>query len=166
MPLKIVDADIKVLRNTARKGRARSPEILQLVGVLEALKYGQAKALVPEGKETTATLRVRLSTASKAAGVKVRTAIIDGKVVFALKARRGAGRNKGEAANRKKLIQDAAVKLAKGGRKAVSVEDILAAIKKAGAELNVARPATAVGAVLRRMPSFKRVGKNKFEYRG
>ncbi len=166
MPLKIVDADIKSLRKTALIGRARSPEILQLIGVLEAMKSGQAKALAPEGNESTTMLRVRLSTAAKGAGVKLRTAIINDRVVFALKARQGAGRNKGEAAKRKKLIQDAGVKLAKGGKKAVSAEDILAAIKKAGFELNVARPGTAVGAVLRRMSTFRRVGKNKFEYRG
>ena len=165
MAVRIVDADIRELRKSARRGRSRSPEVLQLIQAVQALKPGQAKALVSEGDVTVKSLRTRLGYAARAAGVKLRVVVAEDRVLFALRRGAGGARAKGISARRQAVL-DAASKLVKSGKKTTTAEEVLAALKKSGATPEVARPLTMIGAVLRRSQSWKRVGKNKFEYRG
>lgn len=166
MPIKIVDAHVRELHAATRRVRARSPEMQEMIQAVEALKAGQAKALVPEKGEKLTRLRARLSYAAKAAGVKLRVVVAGDRVLFALRRGRGAGQSRAGADARRQAVREAALKLAKSGKKAIGVEDVLTAMTKAGTAPAVSRPTTMVGAVLRNMSVFKRVGKNKFEYRG
>ncbi len=153
----IIDADFKDLQRK-RPGRGRSPEMAQLIDVVQGLRLGDAKGLVAERGEKLTTLRSRLVIASKVTGVKLRT-VADGKRV--LFTRRGRGASKAGAIARRDAIQAKALQLAKKGQ-TISAEDVVGALATDGNPLDVARPATAVGAVLRKMDQFKRVGKNRF----
>ena len=156
--MEIVDADIRDLQRK-RPRRSRSPQMAQLIEVVQALRSGDAKALVAERGEKVTTLRSRLGVASRVTGVKLRT-VTDGKRV--LFTRSGRASSKAGAIARRDAIQAKALQLAKKGQ-SVSAEDVVGALAADGNPLDVARPATAVGAVLRRMDEFKRVGQNRFQ---
>ncbi len=165
MPIRIVDADIRHFKRAARSKRARTPEMQQLIKAVEELGSGKAKALIPERGETVARLRSRLAIASRAAGVKLKVAVQDDRVLFARK-RGTAAAGKAGAAGRKQAIQQKALHMAKGGRRTISAADVLASLKADGASFGMARPATMVGAVLRSMKEFERTGRNSFRYKG
>lgn len=158
--LRIVDADPKVLRSAPRRQRSRSPEVLRLIKLLDELPPGQAKALVPEGDETVARLSVRLTTARKVSGVKLRVIKQPDRILFALKVRTGA-LIRAQAAERRQLVTDIALQLARR-RKTITAEGVVKALDAAGTPVTGARPATAVGAILRRMTEFSRIAKNEF----
>jgi hypothetical protein len=164
MPITIVDADYQRLRRAARTGRARSKDVQALIKAIEDLAPGKAKALVPERGETAARLRARLAYAARAAGVRLRVVIAENRVVFTPRAG-AAGRSRGGASDRKRLVQQKAVQLGKGGRRSITAEEILKALHDDGVKFDVARPATMVGAVLRAMKEFERTGRNTFKYR-
>jgi hypothetical protein len=165
LAIKIVDADFARLKKATRAGRVRSELTLQLIKAINELGPGKAKALVAERGETAARLRTRLGYAARAAGVKLRVAVEDNRVLFSL--RRGVGpANKAGAASRKRTVAQKAIQLAKGGRKSLTAEDVLKALDADGVKLGMARPATMVGAVLRNMSEFERTGRNTFKYRG
>lgn len=165
MPITIVDADYQRLRRAARTGRARSKDVQALMKAIEDLAPGKAKALVAERGETPARLRARLAYAARAAGVKLRVVLSNNRVVFTPRAG-AAGRSRGGAADRKRVVQQKAIQLGKGGRRSLTAEEILKALSDDGVTFDVARPATMVGAVLRAMNEFERTGRNAFRYRG
>jgi hypothetical protein len=166
MPIQIIDADYEQLKRAARAGRVRSKEVQQLVKAVQDLAPGKAKALVPERGENVARLRTRLSYAARAAGVKLRVAVDEDRVLFALRSGSKSGAGRVGATERRRLVQQKAFQLGKGGRRAVTAEDVLKALAADGVTFEVARPATMVGAVLRSMPEFERTGRNTFKYKG
>jgi hypothetical protein len=165
MPINIVDAEYSRLTKVARAGRSRSKETLQLIKAIEELAPGKAKALVAERGEDTAKLKARLLYAARAADAKLKVAVDDGRVIFALK-KSAVGKSRAGASERKRQVQQKALQMGKGSRKPISAEDVLAALGADGVKFNVARPATMAGAVLRSMPEFERTGRNMFKYKG
>lgn len=167
MALNIVDADIGVLRRLTRPGRARSAETLKLINAIESLKPGQAKALVLEPGDTIQALRSKLGYAARAAGVKLRTASDGSQLIFALqKKSSSAVQNREGASERKELVRSGALGLANSGQNEISAEDVLETLPEDDQIFQMSRPATVVGAVLRSMPEFVRVAKNRFQFKG
>lgn len=167
MALNIVDADIGALRKLTRPGRARSAETLKLINAIESLKPGQAKALVLEAGDTIPALRSKLGYAARAAGVKLRTASDGSRLIFALQKKSStAVQNREGAEERKELVRSGALGLANSGQNEISAEDVLEALPKDDQIFQMSRPATVVGAVLRSMPEFVRVAKNRFQFKG
>ena len=64
---------------------------------------------------------------------------------------------------RRDAIRSKALQLGKSGKATITADQVVKALADAGNPLDVARPATAVGAVLRRMSEFKRSGKSRFK---
>jgi hypothetical protein len=165
--MKVVEARISEMKRK-RFGRKRSPEMQQLIDVIAALKPGQAKALVPEGKETVKNLHQRILNAARIAGKKVRIVAEAQRVLFALRSagRSGSTPSRSRAAARKSKVQAKVLELGKRGKSDISAQDVIDALTADGQDLGVARPGTMVGAVLRSMPEFQRIGPNKFRYIG
>lgn len=163
--MRIVDANIADLKTAPRGRRQRSPETQKLIEAIVNLKSGQAKAVVPEGNETVKGLRTRVGYAARAADRKLRIVADENRVMFSL---RGGGRagssSRAGAAERKAVVQRKALELGRGRRTAISAQDVIDALAADGVELDVARPGTMVGAVLRSMPEFERTGHNEFQY--
>ena len=167
LALNIVDADISALRKLTRPGRARSAETLKLISAIESLKPGQAKALVVEAGDTIPALRSKLGYAARAAGVKLRTASDGTRLIFALQKKVSSTvQNREGAAERKELVRSGALGLANSGKDEISAEDVLETLPQDDQIFKMARPATVVGAVLRSMPEFVRVAKNRFQFKG
>ena len=167
MALNIVDADIGALRKLLRPGRARSPETLQLINAIESLKPGQAKALVLERGDTLPAMRSKLGYAARAAGVKLQTASDGSRLIFALQKKgSSAVQDREGASERKELVRSGALGLAHSGQSEISAEDVLEALPKDDRIFRMSRPATVVGAVLRSMPEFVRVARNRFRFKG
>ena len=166
LALNIVDADISALRKLTGPGRARSAETLKLISAIESLKPGQAKALVLEAGDTIPALRSKLGYAARAAGVKLRTASDGTRLIFALQKKTSStAQNREGADERKELVRSGALGLANSGKREISAEDVLGVLPKGDQIFNMARPATVVGAVLRSMPEFVRVAKNRFQFK-
>ena len=166
MPLTIIDTDIRALRNTSRRGRARSPETKRLIEAVEGLAPGKAKAILLDPGETIPKIHSRLAYAARIAGRKLRVATDGKRVVFALRADGQPRRGRAEAPRRRAAILAKALELARAGRTELTAEDVLAALDAAGEAFDVSRPATMVGAVLRGSPEFERIGRNVFSFRG
>ena len=167
MALNIVDADIETLRKLLRSGRARSPETLKLINAIESLKPGQAKALVLEPGDSIPALRSKLGNAARAAGVKLQTASDGSRLIFALQKKSSAAAEDREGAEeRRELVRSAALGLANSGQNEISAEDVLETLPKEDQIFRMSRPAAVVGAVLRSMPEFVRVAKNRFQFKG
>ena len=164
MALNIVDADINALRKLTRPGRARSEETLKLISAIESLKPDKAKALVVEPGDTIPALRSKLGYAARAAGVKLRTASDGAKLIFALQKKSSTTvQNREGASERKELVRSGALELVNSGKQEISAEDVLEVLPQDDQIFSMARPATVVGAVLRSMPEFARVAKNRFQ---
>jgi hypothetical protein len=164
--MKIVDANISDLKTAPRGRRQRSPETQKLIEAISGLKAGQAKAVVPEGSETIKSLRTRVGYAARAADRKLRIVADDSRVMFSLRggSRTGATSRAG-AAERKAAVQKKALEMGRRRKSALSAQDVIDALRTEGVELDVARPGTMVGAVLRSMPEFERTGHNEFTYK-
>lgn len=166
--MKIVEASLSDMKRTPRGRRQRSPETQTLIDTISELKPGQVRAVVPEGNETIKRLRPRISYAARVAGRKVRIAADDEKVMFTLRsgARTGGSSSRAGAAARKNRVQEKALELGKRRKTNITAQDIIESLQSEGVNLDVARPGTMVGAVLRSMPEFERIGSNEFKYTG
>ena len=164
--MKIVDANIADLKTAPRGRRQRSPETQKLIEAISSLKAGQAKAVVPEGNETVKGLRTRVGYAARAADRKLRIVADENRVMFTLRggSRSGATSRAG-AAERKAVVQKKALEIGRRRKTALSAQDVIDALNAEGVVLDVARPGTMVGAVLRSMPEFERTGQNEFTYK-
>ena len=85
--------------------------------------------------------------------------------MFALQKRGPSGRDPSAAAERREAVQGKALELAGSGQGEITADDVVEALGQDGLNLNVSRPATMVGAALRAMKEFERVGRNIFRYR-
>ncbi len=165
MSLKILDVDINALRSAAYASRARSPEMVELIGAIQSLRPGDAKALVLEEGETISGLRSKLGYAARVTGVKLRTTTDESRLMFTLKVRSSSvAQDRESAAERRDAVLSTAAKLTQSGQHVVSAEEVLQALAADGMVFETARPATMVGAFLRSAPQFTRVGKNEFKY--
>jgi hypothetical protein len=167
MAIKIVDADLNYILKARRAGRARSPETQMMLDSISELRPGQAKAIVLENRETIPAVRSRLAYAARVAGVKLRVATNRDRIMFAL--RRGgpaSGADREGAAARRESVQQAALGMGGSRKTPLSAENVLAVLSKNGIVFEMSRPGTMVGAILRSMPEFERVGRNQFRYIG
>lgn len=90
--MRIVNAELRDLKSASRRGRARSPETVQLIEAIESLERGKAKAIVVEPGQTATKVRARLMYAAKATGTKLQVAVKDDRVMFARQPVRGRPR--------------------------------------------------------------------------
>ena len=165
--MKIVEASLSDMKSIPRGRRQRSPETQKLIDTIAGLKPGQVRALVPEGNETVKRLRPRISYAARVAGRKVRIAADEERVMFTLRSgSRSGSTSRAGASSRKAKVQAKALELGKRRKSGIAAQDVIDALNKEGASLGVARPGTMVGAVLRSMPEFERIGSNQFKYKG
>ena len=94
--MKIVDIDIRQLDSVTRRGRARSPEMTQLIDTIGTLKANEAKAVIISEPETPKTVRSRLLYAARIAGKRLQIAEQDDRIVFAVTGRARRRRRKVE----------------------------------------------------------------------
>ena len=166
MAIQFVSVDINEFRAARRTERVRSPEVRELVQAIGQLKPGQAKAVVIERGESAKTLRSRISYAARAAGVRIRIVVDNDRLMFSL---RSAGRvadasGRQDASARKEAVRSKALAIGRR-RKEISADDVAASLDPVTLS-GVRRPGTMVGAVLRSMDEFERVGHNRFRYKG
>lgn len=166
MPIPFIKTDIEEFRAARRTERVRSPEVRELLKTISELKPGQAKAVVPESGESRKTLRSRISYAARTAGTKVRIVDDGDKLMFGLKSgsRAVTGGSRQGAQARKQAVREQALSIGRR-RNEIAAEDVVEALDPSTLE-GVRRPGTMVGAVLRSMDEFQRVGHNRFRYTG
>lgn len=163
--MKIIDADLNNILNTRRAGRARSPEMKAILDSISQLRPGKAMAIVLEDRESVPAMRSRLTYAARVAGVKLRIATSNDRIMFALRRSGPAGGvNREGAVARRETVQRAALRIGRSRKTPFTAENVLAVLSKNGVAFEMSRPGTMVGAVLRSMPEFERVGKNQFMY--
>jgi hypothetical protein len=68
--------------------------------------------------------------------------------------------------DRTALVKQTALELAKAGNLEISTNDVLDALHRKGITLDVKRPTSMIGTVLKAMPEFKRLEMNRFQYVG
>ena len=88
--MNISDIPVGQFRRSLRKrgSRRRSPKTVQLVEAIQSLGSGRAKAVIPDPGEDLAKVRRRLMYAARIAGVRLRTALLENRVVFTRQPRR------------------------------------------------------------------------------
>lgn len=163
--MKIVDADIKQLASSRRSGRTRSAMTNKLIESVEDLQPGAAKAVELEAGETVQKIRARLTYSARVAGRKLSIAVDGNRVLFALKNRQKSVLESSDAMHRRNAVRAKALELISSHNE-IKAGDILSAL---GADtvssLDVSRPSTMIGAVLRSMPELERIGRNVFRLR-
>ena len=82
--MKIVDVDIHELNRASRRGRVRSAETQQLLTVIDALKPGEAKAIMLSAGESGQKVRSRLTYAARIARRRLQIGLEQDRVLFAL----------------------------------------------------------------------------------
>ena len=82
--MKIIDVDISELERARRRGRARSPETLQLIEAIESLKPRDARGIAISDERPEKNLRARLAYAAKISGKRLGIASDGDKVMFTL----------------------------------------------------------------------------------
>ena len=161
MPITIVDADMKSLRKAAARTRQRSPDTLQLIAAIESFEPGRAKQVQLETGETAQKVRAKLNYAATIADRRVSVVTGEDGVLFALRGGGPTESSREGAANRREAVRRQALELAEGDAD-VKAEQVVAGLADEGVTLDVSRPATAVGAVLRATGEFVRTGRNAF----
>jgi len=86
--VKIIDIDQKEMIAASKRGRARSAETQQLINVIKNLGRKSAKAVIIESGVTAAKIRLRLTYAAKLAGKRLKIAVRDDRVMFAIAPRK------------------------------------------------------------------------------
>ena len=86
--MNIIDIEMKDMNAVSKRGRARSAETQQLINVINNLDRRSAKAVIIEGGVTAAKVRSRLTYAAKLAGKRLKIAIRDDRVMFAIAPRK------------------------------------------------------------------------------
>ena len=86
--MNIIDIDIKEMNAESKRGRARSAETQQLINVIGKLDRKSAKAVIIGGGVTAAKIRSRLTYAAKLAGKRLKIAVRDDRVMFAIAPRK------------------------------------------------------------------------------
>ncbi len=168
MKFQLIDADIVSLR-IAQKKRRMDDITRELMKVISNLGPDQAKAIIPEGDESVKKLAAKLRAASKAVDIKVKVAVRQDRVTFALaESFSGSQRNRARIGKvaRTKRIHEIARNLGDENGTVTSVE-ILKAIEDEGFSFDdMSRPNTMVSTILRNMPEFERMERKVFKYKG
>ena len=166
MSLRIVDADIVAMR-IAKHSKKMSDQLRTVLEVVTHLKHGQTKRIVLEEGETARSARMVLRKASKLSGVDLRIGTsIKGEIVFAITHQEAKNRKRIGTAARKKIIREAARKLARD-TESIAIDDVLRALSDAGVLFDdVKRPGTMVGAVVCNMDEFERIGRGVYRRKG
>jgi hypothetical protein len=94
--MKIVDIDIRELDSVTRRGRARSPEMSELIATIGSLRSTEAKAAIISGADTAKVLRSRLLYAARIAGKRLQIVERDDRVLFKVVGRARRRRRKVE----------------------------------------------------------------------
>lgn len=85
--MRIIDINIRELDSAKRRGRSRSPEMIELISTIEAMGPHEAKAVVLADAKSTRQVRSRLLYAARVAGKRLQIGETDGRLVFALNPR-------------------------------------------------------------------------------
>ena len=178
MSFEIVEVDLDEMRRASLMNRAKNDSVRAMYQALFNLKRGAAKAIIAEPGEDLGKIRTALQHCANRTGLDVRIVLdrMAGRVLFTL----GEGQSEtsnssvkstrtaedvAEAASRRDSIRDAALDL--GSTKSlVSAQEVVDHLTQRGLVGNLARPATAVSAVMRNMAEFERIGQSQFRYVG
>lgn len=90
----------------------------------------------------------------------------DAKLIRELLARYGGAVDGLDSKERSMKVREAALALAKGGKKELTAQEVIDHIADEGITFDVKRPASMAGTVLSQMPQFKRIEMNRFQYVG
>ncbi len=180
MAIEIVEVDIQEMRRAALIGRAKSPAMKELYRSIFSLKPGEARAAVADDGEDLIQLRNMINLCATRTGIDLQIVIdrVAGRVLYTPKPTDQSGHtiidstssrrtpeDKAAQEGRRDIIRAAALHLGRQNPEisAREVVDYLAVTKDA---LNIARPTTAVAAVMRNMDEFKRIDRSRFAYVG
>lgn len=86
--MKIVDIELSEMDAASRKGRVRSDETQKLVNVISDLDRKTAKAVIIDKGVTATKIRSRLTYAAKLAGRRLKIAVREDRVMFAISPRK------------------------------------------------------------------------------
>lgn len=178
MSIEIVEVDPNEMKRASLMNRAKNDNVRAMYQALFELKPGQAKAIVAEPGDDLGRIRTALQHCAARSGHGLRIVLdrMAGRVLFTLaeadsRPSRSVStssrthQDAAEAARRRQLIRDAALDLI-GKNPVLNAQDVVDVLMARGAVGGMARPGTAVSAVMRNMPEFERIGKSQFRFVG
>ena len=182
MPIEVVEVDPAEMRRTSLLNRAKSPVVRAIYEEMFALQPGQAKAAVAEAGEDLSQIRNMIALCASRAQMDLQIVIdrVGGRVLFTPNPNQSGGvtptappriplsRTPEEQAamhDRRERIREAALAIG-AERPQISAQEVVDYLRDNGDPLEVARPTTAVSAVMRNMVQFERVGQSRFSFKG
>ena len=184
MPIEIVEVDLNEMRRTALITRAKSPVVRRVYQAMFALKPGQALAAIAEPGEELSQIRNMIAQCATRANFDLQIVVdrVGGRVLFTPKPGQSSGASPSSGSSstpsttrtpeeqaaqidRRERIREAALALGRE-RPMISAQEVVDYLRDSGNELDLPRPTTAVGAVIRNMPEFEHVDRSRFSYTG
>ena len=92
--MKIIDIELSEMNSASRRGRVRSDETQKLVKLISDLDRKTAKAAIIDEGVTATKIRSRLTYAAKLAGKRLKIAVREDRVMFAISPRRRKRRSR------------------------------------------------------------------------
>ena len=86
--MKIIDIKLSEMNAASKRGRARSAETQKLIDVISDLDRKTAKAVIIDKGVTATKIRSRLTYAAKLAGRRLKIAVREDRVMFAISPRK------------------------------------------------------------------------------
>ena len=180
MPIEIVEVDLAEMQRTALINRAKSPQVRAIYEAMFSLQPGEAKAVIAEPGEELSQIRNLVTQCASRANLDLQVVVdrVAGRVLFTQKPSQSgqekslvpakSARSPEEQAaliQRRERIREAALTLGKE-RPQISAQEVVDYLRDSGDAIDMARPTTAVSAVMRNMPEFEHIDRSRFTYRG
>ena len=184
MPIELVEVDLAEMQRTALLNRAKSPAVRALYEAMFSMESGQAKAAVAEAGEDLSQIRNLVAQCATRAQIDMQIVIdrVGGRVLFTPNPQQSAAGGTSSApvprvsvsrtpeeqaamVDRRDTIRQAALALG-AERPQISAQEVVDYMRDSGEVLDLARPTTAVSAVMRNMTQFERVGQSRFSFIG
>ena len=180
MPIEIVEVDLAEMQRTALINRAKSPQVRAVYEAMFSLQPGEAKAVIAEAGEELSQIRNLVTQCATRANLDLQIVVdrVAGRVLFTQKPTQ-AGQKQTPApakstpspeeqaalVQRRERIREVALALGRE-RPQISAQEVVDFLRDSGDAIKMARPTTAVSAVMRNMPEFERIDRSRFTYRG
>lgn len=180
MPIEIVEVDLAEMQRTALINRAKSPQVRALYEAMFSLQPGEAKAAIADPGEELSQIRNLVAQCASRANLNLQIIVdrVAGRVLFTQKPGQSNRKQSSATAQparsaeeqaaliqRRERIREAALELGQD-RPQISAQEVVDFMRDSDDAIDMARPTTAVSAVMRNMPEFERVDRSRFSYRG
>lgn len=180
MPIEIVEVDLAEMQRTALINRAKSPQVRAIYDAMFSLQPGEAKAVIADPGEELSQIRNLVTQCASRANLDLQIIVdrVAGRVLFTQKPNQsGQGKSPVPAKSarspeeqaaliqRRERIREAALTLGQE-RPQISAQEVVDYLRDSGDAIDMARPTTAVSAVMRNMPEFEHIDRSRFTYRG